>query len=126
MLTDVVIPFKVCNFGSILIQVKVRLHVSDLDVGLDKRRMEIKSLYVSVLQNKTDKIIQFIAHVHEMLLIMDSKCHRMFFVTVMSHYLSRVQTFPVHRVRVLYNVDHTISKSVTVETLQKNIHKLHD
>lgn len=126
MLTDVVIPFKVCHFGSILIQVKVRLHVSDLDVGLDKRRMDIKSLYVSVLQNKTDKIIQFIAHVHEMLLIMDSKCHRMFFVTVMSHYLSRVQTFPVHRVRVLYNVDHAFSKSVTVETLQKNIHKLHD
>lgn len=54
MLTDVVIPFKVCHFGSILIQVKVRLHVSDLDVGLDKRRMEIKISYVSVLLDKTD------------------------------------------------------------------------
>lgn len=43
MLTDVVIPFKVRHFGSVLIQVKVRLHVSDLNVGLNKRSMEIKS-----------------------------------------------------------------------------------
>lgn len=49
MFIDVVIFFKVCNFGFIFIKVKVRFYVSDLDVGLDKRRMDIKSLYVLVL-----------------------------------------------------------------------------
>lgn len=79
MFIDVVIFFKVCYFGFIFIQVKVWFYVSDLDVGLDKRRMEIKSLYVLVLQNKIDKIIQFIVYVYEMLLIMDSKCYGMFY-----------------------------------------------
>lgn len=126
MFIDVVIFFKVCYFGFIFIQVKVRFYVSDLDVGLDKRRMEIKSLYVLVLQNKIDKIIQFIVYVYEMLLIMDSKCYRMFFVIVMLYYFSRVQIFSVYRVRVFYNVDYIFFKFVIVEILQKNIYKLYD
>lgn len=126
MFIDVVIFFKVCNFGFIFIQVKVWFYVSDLDVGLDKRRMEIKSLYVLVLQNKIDKIIQFIVYVYEMLLIMDSKCYRMFFVIVMLYYFSRVQIFSVYRVRVFYNVDYVFFKFVIVEILQKNIYKLYD
>lgn len=126
MFIDVVIFFKVCNFGFIFIQVKVRFYVSDLDVGLDKRRMEIKSLNVLVLQNKIDKIIQFIVYVYEMLLIMDSKCYRMFFVIVMLYYFSRVQIFSVYRVRVFYNVDYVFFKFVIVEILQKNIYKLYD
>lgn len=126
MFIDVVIFFKVCNFGFIFIQVKVWFYVSDLDVGLDKRRMEIKSLYVLVLQNKIDKIIQFIVYVYEMLLIMDSKCYRMFFVIVMLYYFSRVQIFLVYRVRVFYNVDYVFFKFVIVEILQKNIYKLYD
>lgn len=54
MLTDVVIPFKVCYFGSILIQVKVWLHVSDLDVGLDKRRKVYMCQFYLIKQTKLE------------------------------------------------------------------------